>query len=160
MAYTNYVKLRILHHHFRGLKAYTTAKALKSEGIKVSRFGVIMMYTETGLITRRPGSGRLSKVTSCVKFVEQMDRDDETAAFQLHGCGSYITRVDISWQSVLPAHQAGNKAKRLEWCERYKDNFDDVIWSDESTIQLEAQAVLLPQERTSTQAKAAVRALN
>ena len=44
MAYTNYVKLRILHHHFQGLKQYTIAKELQKEGIRVSRFGVHIMY--------------------------------------------------------------------------------------------------------------------
>ena len=83
------MKLRILHHHFQDLKPYTTAKALETEGIKVSRFGVhkfIIMYNETGSIGRRPGSGRISKVTSHVKTLveEQMQRDDETTAYQLH----------------------------------------------------------------------------
>ena len=32
----------------------------------------------------------------------------------------------------------GNKVKRFEWCQEYQqDNFDDVIWTDESSIQLE-----------------------
>ena len=56
MAYSNYVKLRILHHHLQGLKPYSIAKALKTEGIQVSRFGVhkfIIMYIETGPIDRR-----------------------------------------------------------------------------------------------------------
>ena len=70
MPYTNYVKLRIVHNHQRGLRPYTITKVLETEGIKVSRFGVhkfIIMYNETGSIGRRPGSGRISKVTSRVK---------------------------------------------------------------------------------------------
>lgn len=35
MAYTNYVKLPILHHHFQGLKPYTIAKELQKEGISI-----------------------------------------------------------------------------------------------------------------------------
>lgn len=159
MAYTNYVKLRILHHHFRGLKPYSIAKALETEGIHVSRFGVhkfIIMYHETGSIGRRPGSGRLLKVTSRVKMLveEQMQRDDKTAAYQLHQM-LLEHGVNISFRTILRCRtvlgwtfrgsaycqliREANKTKRLEWCEQYKyDSFDDVIWTDESTIQLEA----------------------
>ena len=89
MAYTNYVKLRILHHPFQSLKLYTIAKEFQKEGIGVSRFGVhkfLIMYAETGSTTRRPGSGRLSVITSCVKQVveEQMQQDDETTVYQVH----------------------------------------------------------------------------
>ena len=32
----------------------------------------------------------------------------------------------------------GNKVKRFEWCQEHQqDNFSDVIWTDESSIQLE-----------------------
>ena len=37
-----------------------------------------------------------------------------------------------------------NKEKRLEWAQENKDeNFDDVIWTDESTVQLETHHLLL-----------------
>ena len=159
MPYTNYVKLRILHHHQRGLRPYTITKVLETEGIKVSRFGVhkfIIMYNETGSIGRRPGSGRISKVTSHVKALveEQMQCDDETTAHQLHQM-LLEHGVDISFRTILRCCtvfgwtfrgraycqliREGNKTKRLEWCDLYKDdNFDDVIWTDQSTIQLKA----------------------
>ena len=158
MAYSNYVKLRILHHHLRDLKSYSIAKALKTEGIQVSRFGVhkfIIMYIETGSIDRHPGSGRISKVTGRVKTLveEQMQRDDETTAHQIHQM-LLEHCVNISFRTILRCRtqlgwtfrgsaycqliREANKTKRLEWCEQYKDdNFDDVIWTDESTIQLE-----------------------
>ena len=71
------------------IKPYTIAKVLCEEGIQVSRFGVhkfLIMYKETGSIGRRPGTGGISKVTSLVKELveEQMQRDDETTAYQLH----------------------------------------------------------------------------
>ncbi len=55
----------------------------------MSRFGVakfLKKYEETGTITRKPGSGRPSKVTEEIKsiVVEQMKEDDETTAYQLH----------------------------------------------------------------------------
>ena len=90
MVYTTYIKLRILHHHFKGRKPYTIARVFEDdEGIKVSRFGVhkfLKLYTETGSIDRKPGSGRLTKITARVKeLVEtQIEKDDETTAYQLH----------------------------------------------------------------------------
>lgn len=158
MVYTTYVKLRILHHHFRGRKPYTIAKALEEEGITVSRFGVhkfIKLYTETGSIERKSGSGRLTKITARVKeLVEaQMKGDDETTAYQLHRMlvenGIEISlmtilrcRTSLGWTFRGSAYcqliRNENKIKRLEWCERYKnEEFKDVIWTDESTIQLE-----------------------
>ena len=73
----------------QGLKLYTIAKVLEEEGIKVSRFGVhkfLVKYRETGSLERGPGSGWISKVTMHVKDVveEQMQKDDETTAYQLH----------------------------------------------------------------------------
>ena len=158
MVYTTYIKLRILHHHFKGTKPYTIARALEEEGITVSRFGVhkfIKLYTETGSIERKPGSGRLTKITTRVKeLVEaQMEKDDETTAYQLHQMlvesGIEISlmtilrcRTTLGWTFRGSAYcqliRQENKVKRLEWCRRYKnEDFKDVIWTDESTIQLE-----------------------
>ena len=46
----------------------------------------LLKFEETGSIARRVGSGRPSKVTSKIKQIveEQMRRDDETTAYQLH----------------------------------------------------------------------------
>ena len=159
MAYTNYVKLRILHHHFQGLKPYTIAKELQKEGIRVSRFGVhkfLIMYAETGSTTRRPGSGRLSIITSCVKQMveEQMQQDDETTAYQLHrmlvekGIQTSLhtvlrCRTTLGWTFRGSAYcqmiREENNVKRLQYVRQYKDdNFDNVIWTNESTIQMES----------------------
>ena len=124
----------------------------------MSRFGVhkfLIVYNESGSIARRPGSGRLPKVTAKVKALveEQMQRDDETTAYQLHQM-LVESEISISLRTILRCRTSlgwtfrgsaycqlireANKVKRLEWSERYKDdNFDDVIWTDESTIQLE-----------------------
>ena len=158
MVYTTYIKLRILHHHFIGRKPYTIAQALEEEGISVSRFGVhkfIKHYIETGSVEKKPGSGRLTKITARVKeLVEaQMERDDESTAHQLHQM-LVDNGIEISLMTVLRCRTAlgwtfrgsaycqlireANKIKCLDWCERYRnDEFKDVIWTDESTIQLE-----------------------
>lgn len=83
-----------------------------------------------------------------------MQRDDETTAHQLHRmlleqgvCITFRTtlrcRKVLGWTVRGSAYfqliREANKTKCLEWCELYKDDrFDDVIWTDKSTIQLEA----------------------
>ena len=158
MPYTTYMKLRIIHHHLHGLRPYNIAKVLEEEGIKVSRFGVhkfLVTYRETGSVQRRSGSGRLSKVTMQVKELveEQMQKDDETTAYQLHHL-LVENGIEISLKTVLRCCTTlgwtfrgsaycqlirdANKVKRLQWSEEHKDdNFDDVIWTDEATVQLE-----------------------
>ena len=105
MPYTSYVKLRIIHHHLRGLKPYTIAKVLEEEGIKVCRFGVhkfLVTYRETGSVEIRPGSGQLSKITMQVKELveEQMQKNDETTAYQLHHL-LVENRIEISFRTIL-----------------------------------------------------------
>ena len=125
----------------------------------MSRFGVhkfLVMYQDTGSVSRRPGSGRLSKVSGRVKeLVEaRMQEDDESTAYQLHHM-LVEHGIEISFRTILRCRatlgwtfrgsaycqliRQENKTKRLRWCEQYKDDsFDDVIWTDESTVQLEA----------------------
>ena len=84
---------------------------------------------------------------------ELMEKDDETTAYQLHHM-LIENGIQISFRAILRCRSSlgwtfrgsaycqliheQNKAKRLEWCQRYKeDAFENVIWTDESTIQLE-----------------------
>ena len=159
MVYSDYVKLRILHYHFKGFTAYTIVKCLmKYDDIKVSIVGVwkfLKHYKETGSIARKPGSGRLSKVTSSVKELveELMQNDDETTATQIH---TFLLSkgINISLKTILRCRKSlgwtfrgssycqlireENKAKRLAWVlVNQHDDFEDVIWTDESSIQLE-----------------------
>ena len=97
-----------------------------------SRSGIckfIRRYKETGSIGRRPGSGRPSKITEEIKQIveEQMRKDDETSAFQLHALllsrGHYLsirtilrcrtTRLDVSWNSQLPADLRAKQAQTI-----------------------------------------------
>ena len=90
MVYSTYTKLRIIHYQSKGFRPYTIAGLMKqNDGIVVSRYGVaqfLKVYQSTGSIERRPGSGRLSSVTWRIKELveEQMNKDDETTATQLH----------------------------------------------------------------------------
>ena len=47
--------------------------------------------------------------------------------------------MDLSRQLLLISH--ANKVKRLEWARQYKDDVysDNVVWTDESTVQLETR---------------------
>lgn len=69
------------------MKPYTIVNQLKlNEGITVSRFGVakfLKVYGTTGSISRRPGSGRPSKITPEIKeqVDKQMEANDVTTAY-------------------------------------------------------------------------------
>ena len=47
--------------------------------------------------------------------------------------------MDLPWFSLLSTHMPSKQGKkRLEWVHTYlHNNFDDVIWSDETNVQLE-----------------------
>ena len=114
MVYTSHKKLRILHYHAQGYKPYAIAKVLEAnEGLKLSRFGVakfLKHYKETGAITRKPDSGRPSKVTREIKLLvdEQMKQDDETTAYQLHSL--LVSKgYNISLETILRCRTS------LEW---------------------------------------------
>ena len=106
MVFSEYIKLRILYHCNKGFKPYTIVKLLlEEEGITVSRFGVakfLKVYHDTGTTARRPGSGRLSKVTQHVKELveQQMEKDGETTAYQLL---SMLTDngIEVSLRTIL-----------------------------------------------------------
>ena len=159
MVYSSYTKLRILRYHSQGYKPYTIAKLLcESDGIRVSRYGIakfLKVYHATGSIRRRPGSGRISKITAEIKELveQQMQQDDETTAYQLHRMIN-DSGYDVSLRTVLRCRTSlgwtfrgnaycqlirdANKVKRQEWAIQHADDdFDDVIWTDECTVQLE-----------------------
>ena len=105
MVFSEYVKVRILYHHNNELKPYTIAKLLlENEGIKVLKVGVwkfLKVYKNTSSTMRRPGSGRMSKITQQVKeLVDQQMEDDETTATQLHRL-LIDNGIDISLRTVL-----------------------------------------------------------
>ena len=159
MVYSDYIKQRILHHYSKGYKAPTIAKLLQEEQLKASRVGVakfIKHYQDTSTIARRPGSGQPSKVTEEIKRIveEQMQKDDKTMAYQLHQllvskgysiCLRTVLRCrrSLAWTFRGSAYcqmlREVNKAKRLQWAlENQGLDFDDVVWTDECTVQLES----------------------
>ena len=159
MVYSDYVKQRILYHYLKGHKAPTIAKLLQEEDLKASRVGIakfLKHYEDSGAIARKPGSGRPTKVTADIKRIveEQMQKDDETTAHQLHHLlvskGYNISlrtilrcRTALGWTFRGSAYcqmiREVNKTKRLQWAlENEGLEFDDVVWTDECTVQLES----------------------
>ena len=82
-----------------------------------------------------------------------MQQDDETTAYQLHRMIN-DSGYDVSLRTVLRCRTSlgwtfrgsayrqlirdANKVKRQEWAIQHADDdFDDVIWTDECTVQLE-----------------------
>ena len=84
---------------------------------------------------------------------EAMRKDDETTAHQLHRIllskGYQISsktilrcRTALGWTFRGSAYcqliREPNKVKRLDWAWKHlNDNFDDVVWTDECSVQLE-----------------------
>lgn len=159
MVLSDYTKLRILSLHLQGYKISGIADALVLEDETVISKQSIRLFLkrfrERGTIARKPGSGLTLKLSPAIlQIIEQaMQEDDETTATQLQAkLASYNVHVSLS-TILRNRRQMGwvyrgsaycqlirnvNKQKRLEWAQEYLyDNFDDVIWSDESSIQLD-----------------------
>ena len=115
---------------------------------------VLKRCKESGTISHCPGLGRLSQITSQVKSIveEQMHIDDETTALQLHHLlqekGYHLShwtilrsRTSLGWtfrgSAYCPFIRQQNKLKHLEWARN--DDFENIVWTDECSVQLETQ---------------------
>ena len=171
----------ILYWFNQGLKAPSIAKALEEERLGCLRCGIakfLKVYQATGSIARQPGSGRLSKITPEMKHIveEQMRLDDETTACQLHCLlvekGYMISlrtilwcRTSLGWTFRGSAYcqliREANKTKRLTWAQQHlHSSFEDVIWSDESTVQMESSPFCLSKTWRGNTSQAKVRHFN
>ena len=123
----------------------------------VSQF--IKHFLERGSINRKVESERPSKITARVlELVElAMRADDETTATQLHVLLTSCY-VSISLTTIVRSRQVlgifreskycqliqvENRWKRFQWAienlhKVFTDGFDDVIWTDKTTVQLES----------------------
>ena len=156
--YSRYKRQRILHFARMGYKPPTIYRVLREEGLIANRMGIhkfLQKHRETNNIERRPGSGRPTKMTAPVKALveQQMRDDDETTAVQLHALllrhGHTMTlrtvlrcRAALGWTFRGSAYcqliRQQNKEKRLQWAQEHlSDGFDNVIWTDESSVQME-----------------------
>ena len=147
-----------MYYYQQGYRAPTICLLLQKEQLSVSCVGIakfLTKYEETGSIARTPGSGRPSKITAEIKALVEakMQEDDETTALQLHALlvsrGYQISkktilrcRTALGWTFRGSAYcqliRESNKIKRLEWARQHlQDNFDNVVWTDECSVQLE-----------------------
>lgn len=159
MVLSTYSKQRILSLYWKGYKVSAIVEYLILEDqISVCKQGVrqfLKHYQKYGTISRKPGSGLPPKLSPSIKqLIEStMRQDDETTATQIQAklatYGIYVSlativrsRLELGWTYRGSAYcqliRRQNKEKRLHWARTYlHDNFDDVIWSDETTVQLE-----------------------
>ena len=147
----------------QGLQPSQIVSALKVEDIHTTRQTVarfIRRFQQTKTIARKEGSGRPSKITPRVRRIvdEAMKNDDETTAIQLH---KLLTTqgISISFSTIICCRsmlgwtfrgskycqliRRQNKIRRFIWAcanfnEAVNNGFGDVIWIDETTVQLES----------------------
>ena len=155
-----YAKQRAVFYAAKGLTATAISKALSKEGVTYSptckSVSLLLRKLREGQsIFRKPITGRPSKVTQRVKDVieEQMQKDDETTAAELD-CILQREGIKLSRSTILRCRRKlgwtyrgaaycqlirePNKLKRLSWCmENQNNEFNNVIWTDETTVQLE-----------------------
>ena len=154
------VKRKILQLNSAGLSSKQIAAALRREyAVMLSRQAInrfIHYYERSHSLVRKPGSGRRSKLSPAIyQIVEAKKQSDhETTATQLqhvlNQSGFYIIATIKRCRKELGRTFLGsrycqlirepNKLKRLEFaqkCVTDKETFCDVIWSDETSVQLE-----------------------
>ena len=159
MVLSDYAKLRILSLHWKGYKISSIVEHLVLEdGIIVSKQSVrlfLKRYSERDTIARKEGSGLPPKLSAAALEVidTAMKEDVELTATQLQSKlaakGIYVSlttilrnRKQLGWVYRGSAYcqliRNVNKQKRLEWAQaNLHDTFENVIWSDKSTIQLD-----------------------
>ena len=159
MVFSDYTKLRILSLFWKGCKVSEIVECLALEDeILSSKQGVrqfLKRFVDRQTIARKEGSGLPPKLSAGVQqLIEQVMRnDDETTATQLQAIlaarGIYVSlativrnRCQLGWiyrgSAYCQLIRNANKVKRLQWSSEYlHDDFENVIWSDETTVQLE-----------------------
>ena len=157
MAFTDYVKRRILALNREGMRPPTITRVLCTEGLRASRRGILFLtrYEMTESLARQPGSGRKTIITEEIRTIVegQMQADDTSTATQLHQLlihhGHNVSlrtvlrcRTALGWTFSGSAYcqpiRTANKAARLKWARDHvgeaEGGFEDVIWTDECTI--------------------------
>ena len=138
---------------------HDTEAVARGRSLITTRQGItkfLKNYRLTGTIDRCHGSGRPTKASVEVREIveQQMRLDDETTAIQLHRLlvskGHTISlstilrcRKSLGWTYRGSAYcqliRDANKEKCVSWArDHLHDDFSDVIWTDEATVQLES----------------------
>ena len=159
MVLSDYAKQRILSLFWQGHRVSVIVDHLMLEDeISTTKQSVrlfLKRFEKYGTIARKPGSGLPLSISPAIQELvdDTMEEDDETTATQLQAkLASYNVYVSLStilrnrlrlgWTYRGSAYcqliRGPNKKKRVDWAQtNLHDNFDNVIWSDETTVQLE-----------------------
>ena len=149
-----------------GWKIRDIHRRLREEGTSISETSLYLLvskFAKTGLvrdIKRSPRPSILSQ--EHYEFIDSaMEKNDELTAYtllnklkeeypDLHLSISTVRRArkDLGWVSTRPKYcqliREANKEKRLQWCRevsRCGDDFADVIWTDECTVELQQHSL-------------------
>ena len=158
---STYQRERIIHFWREGKNVSEIVREMESEERRTSRATVrkwIFRWTSGRGLLDRHRCGSKSKITPIVAgYVEgKLEEDDEVTSvelqrliarkFSLEISSSTIRRFirkTLKWKVVRtrfgPMISANNKVKRQQFaqmCIDTKDTFDNVIWTDESSVQL------------------------
>ena len=160
-----YSRQRIVFLSQEGRSISQITELLRKEGIfttkKTVSCWIFRWSSQSGLVDN-PRVGRPSKITADIgKFIEEsLKSDDELSSLELHRLVNrkfhvsisapairYFIRKKLKWILVRnrfrPMISAANKERRLAFAREMissRDTFDDVIWTDESTVQLSRHA--------------------
>lgn len=166
-----YSRVRLLLLIKKGFRIKTIIHCLKKEGISVSRATVWRFKKHvrtTSSIMPLLRSGRKSKLVNHYALLESlMNENDELTAAQIKNIleNDYgvkvtkstirLTRRLLGWTYRRPAYcqtiRMNNIDKRLAWAEANLSNdFHDVIWTDETTVQLETHKRLCSRKKGFT----------
>ena len=154
---------RVVYLKSRGYTYKTIRERLKTEGVCVSTKSLYLLvakYRQTKSVTDRPRRA-VSKIlgNEHYRFIDEaLATNDELTSRQLRTMLtnkypelsmslSTIVRArrELGWVVTTPKYcqliRDANKQKRLEWCQEMintNEQFDDVIFTDESSVQLES----------------------
>ena len=161
-----YAKTRITRLHSSGASQKTILDDLRKDGIIVTRRTVrlfLKKYEQTGSFADRPRSGRPCKFPEGLnKLVSDLyENDDELSAhdvsvilheiFKISVSAAHIRRIrrKVGLVRSRPSYcqivREKNRVDRLNFCleaQRRGDTFDDVIFTDESSIEMERHGKL------------------
>jgi transposase len=154
-----YARQRIRQLTNEDTSAAKIIEALRQEGITTCRQTVwrIQRHIEDhSTVEPLHKSGRPTKLSATVlqSIENSMQRDDETTGKELvttlRGNGVSVSTTTVlkgrrllGWTRRGTAYcqviRAANRIKRLEWaCENVGASFENVIWSDETSVQMES----------------------
>ena len=157
-------RARVVHLNQEGHSYKDIQKRLAEEGISVtvkSLYLLVAKFRQTNSVVDRPRAAA-PKILNEEHYHEidsAISENDELTSRQLRALLtekhselsmslSTVERArrELGWVVTVPKYcqliREGNKAKRLEWCRKMletNERFDDVVFTDESSIQLETQ---------------------